>query len=171
MSHATYATEPASTELHLARQLRDDIARRAEADYPHEACGILVGRAAARRVEVERVAAGRNVNRERAGDRYEIDPQDILAADGAARRDGLEIVGYWHSHPDCPARPSTTDLAAAWEGYSYVIVGVTAAGDTDFHSWRLDGGRFHEERILPQDARPPVAALRFENLLKEERTT
>lgn len=169
MTFPTIAPQPADTELHLAAALRREISAWAERGHPRETCGLLVGRAGERRVEVVRVAQAKNLNRERASDRYELDPADFLAADRAARADGLEIVGFWHSHPDCPARPSTTDLEAAWEGYSYLIVAVTAAGETDFHSWRLDGDRFREEKILPDDARPPAAALRFENPLKEER--
>ena len=73
-----------------------------------------------------------------------------------------------HSHPDCPARPSATDLEAAWEGYSYLIVAVTAAGDTDFRSWRLDGKVFLPERIVPEVPASPVPELRFDRPLKEE---
>lgn len=168
MEFPTISPVPADTELHLPQGLRDEIAAWAGRGHPRETCGLLVGRAGAGRVEVARVVEAKNLNRERA-DRYELDPADHLAADRAARRDGLEIVGFWHSHPDCPARPSTTDLAAAWEGYSYLIVAVTAAGETDFHSWRLHGDRFREETLVPDGARPPAAALRFENPLKEER--
>ncbi|HEX9731945.1 MAG TPA: M67 family metallopeptidase [Thermoanaerobaculia bacterium] len=169
MTCPTIAPQPAGTDLHLAAELRHELAAWAELGHPHETCGLLVGRAGEGRVEVVRVAQAKNLNRERASDRYELDPADFLAADRAARVDGLEIVGFWHSHPDCPARPSTRDLEAAWEGYSYLIVGVTAAGETDFHSWRLYGDRFREEKVLPEQARPTAAALRFENPLKEER--
>jgi len=169
MTLRTLAPPPADSELHLAAELRGELAAWAERGHPHETCGLLVGRAGERRVEVVRVAQAKNLSRERASDRYELDPEDFFAADRAARGDGLEIVGFWHSHPDCPARPSTTDLEAAWEGYSYLIVAVSAAGETDFHSWRLYGDRFREEKILPEETRPPAAALRFENPLKEER--
>jgi proteasome lid subunit RPN8/RPN11 len=196
MTCPTIAPQPAGTDLHLAAELRHELAAWAELGHPHETCGLLVGRAGEGRVEVVRVAQAKNLNRERASDRYELDPADFLAADRAARADGLEIVGFWHSHPDCPARPSTRDLVdgrdgqsgwecqkptisrpsardleAAWEGYSYLIVGVTAAGETDFHSWRLYGDRFREEKVLPEQARPTAAALRFENPLKEERAS
>ena len=133
-----------------------------------------------RRIEVRRVVGAGNLDRSRSGDRYLLDPQDFVAADNAARRDRLDVVGIWHSHLDCPARPSTTDLEAAWEGYSYLIVAITQEGEHDFHSWRLagDGGAlggqtrvFEEEQILPEDPRPPAAALRFHNPLKEERTS
>ena len=73
---------------------------------------------------------------------------DFLAADKAARADGLEIVGIWHSHPDHPARPSITDLDAAWEGYSYLIIQVRRDGPGDFRSWRVADERFREERVI-----------------------
>jgi proteasome lid subunit RPN8/RPN11 len=59
----------------------------------------------------------------------------------------LEIIGIWHSHPDHPARPSETDRAAAWEGWSYLIASVTKHGVADLRSWRLQGKDFVEENI------------------------
>lgn len=90
-----------------------------------------------------------NLNHERPHDRYDLDPAGFLAADREARSAGLEIVGIWHSHPDHPARPSATDLAGAWEGWSYVIVAVTADGAGELRSWRLEDGRFAEEPLDP----------------------
>jgi len=58
-------------------------------------------------------------------------------------------VGIWHSHPDHPARPSETDRAAAWEGWSYLIASVTDAGLSELRSWRLSGERFLEEPVEP----------------------
>lgn len=168
MIQRTFTTEPSPTLLHLPAELRGEIAGWAESGYPLESCGLLIGRAAEERIEVERVARAKNLNENRAADRYQVDPDDWLAADDAARRAGLEIVGIWHTHPDCPSRPSATDLEAAWEGYSYLIVGVTGEGDVDFHSWRLDGELFREEKILPETPPPSAAALRFETPLKSE---
>lgn len=165
---ATFRTEPSPTRLHFPAALRAEVAEWVRSGYPRETCGLLIGRAGGERIEVERVVRVKNLNRDRAADRYQVDPDDWVAADGAARRDGLEIVGIWHSHPDCPSRPSTTDLEGAWEGYSYLIVGVTAEGEIDFHSWRLDGELFRQEKILPETPRPAAAALRFEHPLKEE---
>ncbi|MEM7355468.1 MAG: M67 family metallopeptidase, partial [Acidobacteriota bacterium] len=112
----------APTRLHLPDALRHELARLVEASYPFEACGVMVGRTEAERVLVEDIFQARNLNVERARDRFLLDPQDFLAADKAARARGLDIVGIWHSHPDHPARPSITDLEAAWEGYSYLII-------------------------------------------------
>lgn len=172
MKSATTGSKPAPTELHLPLEQRRHLEQWASEGHPLETCGLLVGRSEGDRVEIARVTQARNLNQQRASDRYELDPKDFLEADKAARLDGLDIVGFWHSHPDCPARPSTTDLEAAWDGYSYLIIGVTGAGDTDLHSWRLAQDLFLEETILPQAPRtrvtPTAAALRFENPLKEE---
>lgn len=164
----TFDSVPAATELHLSKALQGRLARLARRGHPHEVCGLLVGRVAGECVAVDRVREARNLNQERAGDRYELDPADFLAVDAEARRDGLEIVGIWHTHPDCPARPSSTDLAAAWEGYSYLIVAVAASGEVDLRSWRLDGGRFHEEPVVPPAPAPAAPALRFTSPLREE---
>ena len=120
---------------------------RAVAGYPHEVCGLLVGRDIPGTRVIHRLAPCRNLATDRLADRYELHPDDFLQADLAARRDGLDIVGVWHTHPDHPARPSTTDLESAWEGYSYVIASVTAEGVTDRRSWLLDGARFIEQEI------------------------
>lgn len=117
------------------------------AGYPFETCGLLVGQQTNGHVAVKRVVQARNVNQERARDRYEFDPRDFMAAEEQARTAGLDIVGIWHSHPDHPARPSETDRAAAWEGWSYVILSVTRDGVRDLRSWRLSNEQFVEESI------------------------
>lgn len=119
----------------------------ARADYPHEACGLLVGRDTPEVTVVERSEPARNLAVDRLTDRYLLDPDDFYAADHAARRDGLDIVGVWHTHPDHPARPSPTDLEAAWPGYSYLIVSVAARGVVARRAWRLDGDKFIEQEI------------------------
>jgi len=137
----------ATTRLHLPTALRRDLASLVEASYPFEACGVMVGRAEAEKVIVEGIFHARNLNVERARDRFLLDPKDFMAADRAAREKGLDIVGIWHSHPDHPARPSITDLEAAWEGYSYLIIATNVCGANDFRSWRLRDGRFVEETL------------------------
>jgi proteasome lid subunit RPN8/RPN11 len=135
--------------LHLAPPLRQTLAAWIGEGYPRETCGLLVGRVEGDEVVVESAARARNMNRIRAHDRFELDPRDFIAADEAARRDGREIVGIWHSHPDRPAEPSETDRLAAWEGWSYLIGEVTAAGAGALRSWRLLRDRFVEEALEP----------------------
>lgn len=135
-------------KLFMPLSIRRDLEKLVREGYPHETCGLLVGRQTARQAEARQVVAARNLNTERAHDRYEIDPEDFLCADRNARAEDLEIVGVWHSHPDHPALPSETDRAAAWQGWSYVIVSVTRDGIAELRSWRLNGEQFEEEAIL-----------------------
>jgi proteasome lid subunit RPN8/RPN11 len=126
----------------------DRLRAAAQAGYPHETCGLLIGRHTDGVVEVTGVRQGRNLNTERAHDRYELDPLDILAAENAAREAAQQVVGVWHSHPDHPARPSQTDLEAAWQDWSYLILSVARDRVGEIRSWRLDeAGRFIEEMI------------------------
>lgn len=127
-----------------------EIRRHGEDTYPEECCGFLIGRLHDGENEV--VAARRAVNRNenRREDRYVIAPEDYLAAERAARRDELDIVGMYHSHPDHPARPSQTDLQqATFPGYTYVIVSVRNGEAADVTAWSLaeDRSRFVSEAI------------------------
>lgn len=133
--------------LRIPEALRDRLETWARKSYPHEACGLLVGRSVGACNAVVDVRQARNLRTERAHDRYEIDPQDFLAADRDARSRHLELVGVWHTHPDHPARPSPTDLAAAWPQWSYVILAVGQAGVSELTSWRLAGSAFEQEDI------------------------
>ncbi|MBI2313754.1 MAG: M67 family metallopeptidase [Betaproteobacteria bacterium] len=135
--------------LQLSGELKARIENLVRTGYPHETCGLLIGRQANGTVSVTEALAARNLNRERARDRFELDPQAFLDADRHARDTGQEVVGIWHSHPDHPARPSEIDRSLAWPGWSYVILSVSRDGIQDFRSWRLAGNRFEEEVIAP----------------------
>ncbi len=133
--------------LRLPAPLLDELKCMARAGYPHEVCGLLTGGEDEGSTRVDRVTRAGNLSTDRLADRYTLDPDDFLAADVAARRDGLGIVGIWHTHPDHPPRPSSTDLAAAWEGYTYVILSVGRKGVADTRAWRLAGAEFVEQSI------------------------
>jgi proteasome lid subunit RPN8/RPN11 len=133
--------------LELKPTLRRRLERWAREGYPDERCGLLLGRADGSVVRVADVIHARNANTERARDRYEIPPEDLLHADTRARERQLEIVGVWHTHPDHPAQPSPTDREQAWDGWSYLIMQVTAQGVPALRSWRLDGPEFVEEAV------------------------
>jgi proteasome lid subunit RPN8/RPN11/molybdopterin converting factor small subunit len=143
---------PSTRERPLVLILPDLERRRLEglarAGYPLETCGVLVGSVSPGRAEVRRVEAARNRQTERARDRYALAPLDLLDAENRAGVEGLVVIGIWHSHPDHHARPSETDRAAAWEGWSYLIASVTAAGVPEVRSWRLHDQAFQEEEIL-----------------------
>jgi proteasome lid subunit RPN8/RPN11 len=144
---ATRTDRDSRCSIHLRADLRARLEAMVCAGYPDEACGLLLGVRTGDAVEVGELVQARNLNRERARDRYELDPEDFLAADALARRQGIEIVGIWHSHPDHPACPSATDRDGAWSGWSYVIVSVGAEGIQELRSWRLNGDQFVEEGI------------------------
>ena len=133
--------------LELNATLQGRLERWAQQGYPQECCGLLVGHVADGLVRVEEAMQARNANAERALDRYEIDAQDFLRADALARARQLDIVGIWHTHPDHPARPSDTDRAQAWNGWSYLILAVGAQGVEAMRSWRLAGQDFVEEEV------------------------
>ena len=133
--------------LVLPAEVRRQISMWAAAGHPDEACGLLIGRARGSQFQVERASHARNLEKDRTRDRYTLAPDDWVAAENRAKADGLDVIGVWHSHPDHPAEPSQTDLEAAWEDYTYVILSVTPEGVTDLRSWRLFEGAFEEQVI------------------------
>ncbi len=110
----------------------------ASAAYPEEGCGVLVGHADGDETRVTLVVEGRNLVRDRRLDRYELDPADILRADRLARERGEEVVGFYHTHPDHPARPSQLDTDRAWPGYHYVVIAVAGGRVEVATAWTLD---------------------------------
>ena len=126
--------------LRLPGTLAEDIRRHGEAAYPGECCGALVGLVLGDGKEVMRLAPA--INR-RTDDphRYLITPDDLRRLEAEVRATGLEIVGYYHSHPDHPAAPSAFDADHAWPWYSYVIVRVDRGRGADLASWVLADDR------------------------------
>jgi proteasome lid subunit RPN8/RPN11 len=135
--------------LHLSTGFRASLASWAQAAYPHESCGLLIGEGGSADHAIKQVTHAKNLNLERAHDRYLLDSRDFLEADNTARAQGLEVLGVWHTHPDHPARPSETDRLAAWPDWSYVILEVTREGVREMRSWRLNEAQdaFDEEAI------------------------
>jgi proteasome lid subunit RPN8/RPN11 len=125
------------------------IGRHATASYPDECCGVLIGRAMEDATVVERVLSVGNERQDSRHNRFLISPETILAAQKEARGLGLDIVGYYHSHPDHPARPSDFDREHAWPWVSYLIVSLQGRKVVDTRSWRLreDRESFDEEAI------------------------
>ncbi len=115
--------------------------------YPEEGCGVLVGRDEGDRRIVERVVVFENQREDSRGNRYLITPEQILVAEREARDEGLDVLGFFHSHPDHPASPSAFDLEHAWPYYSYLIVSVERGRVTDARAWRLTPDR---SRLEPE---------------------
>lgn len=118
--------------------------------YPEEGCGFLIGTVEDgdnHVLDTQPVANRQTENRER---RYQITPEDYREANQAAADRGLDIVGFYHSHPDHPAEPSDTDLEeATFPGYTYVIVSVHGGTPHDITAWTLapDRSEFRPETI------------------------
>lgn len=130
--HATSLVLPAA----LARRIEQE----GVAAYPNECCGILLGKEQSdgRRV-VERLEPV--VNSYAQGEQYHrfsIEPRDLMRAEKMAAGEGRLVLGFYHSHPDHPARPSETDRQAVWPYYSYVIVSIAKREPVDMTSWLLD---------------------------------
>ena len=117
--------------------------------YPEEGCGVMLGRDSNGDREVVQVIGFDNVREDSRTNRYLIAPEQFLAAERAARDAGLDVIGFFHSHPDHPSRPSAFDLEHAWPWYSYLIVSVENGAPKDAHSWRLaeDRSRFEPEDL------------------------
>jgi proteasome lid subunit RPN8/RPN11 len=139
--------------LRIPRAELDRLRAHGEEAFPEEACGFLLGSAspdgAAKRVVHARPA--RNEKRDERTRRYLIAPEQLLAAEQQALDEGLDVVGFYHSHPTGIARPSAFDRAHAWPWYSYVVVGVLEGKAGAVTSWRLaeDRSAFAEEPVEP----------------------
>jgi proteasome lid subunit RPN8/RPN11 len=114
--------------LIIPQQLYNELRAHGEETYPHECCGILLGKSDAENLTVHQIIRAGNTRTDSAHNRYNIAPQELIRAQREGRKSGLDIVGFYHSHPDHPAQWSQTDFAEAhWFGCAYVITAV--AGD------------------------------------------
>ena len=129
----------------------ESLRRHGEETYPFECCGALLGRLSDGSREVEAVVRCSNTRVDRSQDRYSIDPKELLRLQRQADEQGLDIVGFYHSHPDHPALWSQTDLAEAhWLGCSYVITSVDRGQAMQTHSFVLAGATEDEKRLEPE---------------------
>jgi proteasome lid subunit RPN8/RPN11 len=142
----------------LGRGVDAAIRAHAAETYPHECCGALIGTNG----HVTAVLALPNTTDEGPRRRFLVRPSDYASAEAEARQHRAELLGFYHSHPDHPARPSQYDLDHAWPFFSYVIVSVTAGAPADMTSWRLrdDRSAFDEEPLARTgDERGPEPSL------------
>ena len=137
-----------SYQLNLNHELAEGIRRHGAETFPHECCGALLGRDAAfgdgageSPREVRELFPLVNRRDDSPRNRFSVTAEDVLEAEKAARKHGLDVVGWYHSHPDHPARPSTFDREHAWPWYSYVIVSVMSGAPAEMTSWRLNDDR------------------------------
>ena len=138
-------------DLVLPRELAAAIEREGSAAYPNECCGILVGRHPER--VVERVIPMPNVfDPVERYHRFSIDPMTLARAEEAATAEGRAVIGFYHSHPDHPARPSEYDRTHVppWNFYSHVIVAIEHGRPAAMTSWVMNETteQFDEQRIV-----------------------
>jgi proteasome lid subunit RPN8/RPN11 len=121
--------------------LYNQLRKHGEATYPHECCGVLVGEFdEAGGKTVEAVVPCGNTRTDSPANRYHIDPVELVRIQREAMRAGRDIVGFYHSHPDHPARWSITDLAEAhWVDCSYVITSIEKGRAVLTNSFQLVG--------------------------------
>ncbi len=157
--------EPRTT-LVLRRQALCGMRAHALAEYPHECCGAIIGTTAGPIRQVLEVMPINNVTEVDRRRRFSIAPADYLKAERRAAALGMELLGFYHSHPDHPARPSQTDRAFAQPGFSYPILAVNGLGSAevaigDVTSWLLSGGDawYRQEELLVDrdDGQPAIA--------------
>ena len=131
--------------LQLKSQIDAAIRAHGVETYPNECCGALIGRDGI----VTEALALPNLTDEGPRRRFKVTPNDYREAERRAGDAGGELVGFYHSHPDHPARPSQYDLDHAWPFFSYVIVSVREGVSGDMTSWRLreDRSAFDQEEL------------------------
>src|SRR5579862_4934673 len=131
--------------LKLSETIYNALRTHGEETYPHECCGVLLGRACQSADgegvnEVDEAVRAGNTRTDSAHNRYHIAPQELVRIQRQGRERGLDIVGFYHSHPDHPAQWSKTDFAEAhWLGCSYVITAVEKGVAQQTNSFLLTG--------------------------------
>lgn len=125
-----------SVSLRLGPGVHEAIRREAARSYPHEGCGALLGRTLG---HVSETLALPNEETGSPRTRFTVSPRDYLAVEESADARGLLLLGFWHSHPDHPARPSTTDRMFAWPGLLTLVIAVEGGDPRDLTAWEVPG--------------------------------
>ena len=140
--------------LRISQSALDSLRRHGEETYPHECCGVLLGTMEDEARTVREVVRAGNTRLDSLHNRYNIDPGELVRIQRQSRERGLEIVGFYHSHPDHPARWSSTDLAEAhWVGCSYVITSVEQGKAAVTNSFALAGSGEEDKHFVDEEVR------------------
>lgn len=143
--------------LEISETLLEDIRGHGARAYPHECCGALLGVVGDNGGKAVRalLALDNRRDSEAARTRFLVTADDYRTTEKAAREQGLEIVGFYHSHPDHPARPSEYDREHALPWYSYIIIRVQGGTAQEATNWVLseDRSRFLSEPFGAENAR------------------
>jgi proteasome lid subunit RPN8/RPN11 len=141
--------------IKIPENIKSVIYAESEKAYPNECCGILIGRIEENnknniRLAVEVIPITNSREQEEQYHRFQIEPDDLMKAEFYSRKQGLEVLGFYHSHPDHPAEPSEFDREHALPFYSYVILSVANGKAVNILSWELDLNRekFSNEEII-----------------------
>jgi proteasome lid subunit RPN8/RPN11 len=122
-----------------------------EETFPHECCGILLGKSTPEGNEVHQLLRAGNTRTDRAHDRYNIAPEELIKAQRQARGLGLDIVGFYHSHPDHPAQWSKTDFDEAHcVGCSYIITEIASGKAAITNSFLLKGTSEEDKQFVDE---------------------
>lgn len=141
--------------LEISTEDADAIRGHGEETFPDECCGFMLGEAKGENRRVAELLRADNVREEEAKhNRFLISPEDYLKSEKAARAKGLDVIGFYHSHPNAPAKPSQYDLDHGWPWYSYVIVSILDNVSDAMTSWIMadDRSQFDEEAIVTRGA-------------------
>jgi proteasome lid subunit RPN8/RPN11 len=137
-----------SAMLRISKGHLHSVRRSAESCYPNECCGVLLGKLVDGERVVFEVVSCKNVAAGDQRDRYHIDPAELIDVQKRARDGGLDIVGFFHSHPDHPPAASRTDLKEAlWFACSYLIVEMRDGRAADVASFVLAGTDEQDKRL------------------------
>jgi proteasome lid subunit RPN8/RPN11 len=138
--------------LKLPQSAYVSLRQHGEETYPHECCGVLLGRFDDDGSKtVSRIARCGNTRADSPHNRYHIAPKDLIRIQREGRERGEDIVGFYHSHPDHPAQWSPTDLAEAhWFGCSYVITSVEKGTATITNSFELVGKNENDKKLVDE---------------------
>jgi len=138
--------------LLLSSKHENQIAAHGERDYPFECCGLLLGRFGedGKKVATETYLISNAREETAKRNRFLITPEELLHGERYAALKGLDVIGFYHSHPDHPAAPSQYDRDHAWPVFSYVIVSIKNAKANGITSWTLkpDRSAFDQEEIV-----------------------
>jgi proteasome lid subunit RPN8/RPN11 len=138
--------------LRLPRAVWEELRVHGEETYPRECCGALLGKPEPEGWRIEALLRATNARID--FDRYEIAPAELVKIASEARDRGIEIAGFYHSHPDHPAQWSATDLDEAhWLGLSYVITEVAAGKAATTRAWLLAGTSEDDKHFEAQEIR------------------
>jgi len=122
-----------------------------EETFPHECCGALLGQATPEGNHVRQIVRAGNTRTDRAHDRYNIAPEELIKIQRQARGLGYDIVGFYHSHPDHPAQWSQTDFAEAhWVGCSYIITEIAGGKAAITNSFLLTGTSEEDKQFIDE---------------------